>query len=488
MYILTVVRLGRSVVKNWKEGCEHRRIWRGYGLSIEEKMFERAGISMSNLRISKAAVQGFDITDTYSTELREISVVWGTCGPQGHESENLVHNVSGGAGKRFGLISMSKSNAARGVVGEWIWGVSGAGDSKGARHREDRLGDGMGGVLVDKVQGKYGARVAPVILGGVWGREGAFTVYDQYGRRAEERCGTLVDGSQCSGCALLRKKFKEDLFTYCVENGIFQDLQDTFESSDDNTNVVNAPQEPFVVKQDPGNPQSPPHIDHQVAKDRYWKIPICYDDDEDDTIAIIPVLPIEEPDNSLSMGDEHLDTIPATESDEVIKSSVEDLVQSQVSSECCHSNVINSSSDDDSPYDEDIDYVDASPPDVEIISLEVVEIVNPEVERIDDDILLTIKDDTLREKLLNVNLLIAKIDALRNNPTPSFDVVIKSTSTFSNPFLEETNTFDNSIPESETFRFNLEDFPDCEDSRFCPSLELHILSFILGIRYPNLID
>ncbi|GJR71685.1 reverse transcriptase domain-containing protein [Tanacetum coccineum] len=32
------------------------------------------------------------------------------------------------------------------------------------------------------------------------------------------------------------------------------------------------------------------------------------------------------------------------------------------------------------------------------------------------------------------------------------------------------------------------DFPDCEDSRFCPSLELHILSFILGIRYPNLID
>ncbi|GJY69638.1 hypothetical protein Tco_0472620, partial [Tanacetum coccineum] len=55
-------------------------------------------------------------------------------------------------------------------------------------------------------------------------------------------------------------------------------------------------------------------------------IPICYDDDEDDTIAITPVLPIKEPDNSLSMGDEHLDTVPATELDEVIKSSVEDLV------------------------------------------------------------------------------------------------------------------------------------------------------------------
>ncbi|GKB89853.1 hypothetical protein Tco_0962125 [Tanacetum coccineum] len=64
----------------------------------------------------------------------------------------------------------------------------------------------------------------------------------------------------------------------------------------------------------------------------------------------------------------------------------------------------NSSSDDDSPYGEDIDYVDASSPDVEIVSLEVVGIVDPEVGRIDDDILLTIKDDILCEKLLNVNL------------------------------------------------------------------------------------
>ncbi|GKB25355.1 hypothetical protein Tco_0864756 [Tanacetum coccineum] len=56
----------------------------------------------------------------------------------------------------------------------------------------------------------------------------------------------------------------------------------------------------------------------------------CYDDDDDDdeeyTIAITPDLPTEEPDNSLSMGDEHLDTIPETESDELIKSSDENLV------------------------------------------------------------------------------------------------------------------------------------------------------------------
>ncbi|GKF14639.1 hypothetical protein Tco_0056101, partial [Tanacetum coccineum] len=44
------------------------------------------------------------------------------------------------------------------------------------------------------------------------------------------------------------------------------------------------------------------------------------------TIAITPDLPTKEPDNSLSMKDEHLSTIPEIESDEVIKSSVEDLV------------------------------------------------------------------------------------------------------------------------------------------------------------------
>nr|GEZ55875.1 hypothetical protein [Tanacetum cinerariifolium] len=66
--------------------------------------------------------------------------------------------------------------------------------------------------------------------------------------------------------------------------------------------------------------------EEQVANARYWKIPTCCDDDDDSNSAITPVLSTEEPIDSLSMGDEHLDTIPATELDEVIKSSVEDLV------------------------------------------------------------------------------------------------------------------------------------------------------------------
>nr|GFD57293.1 hypothetical protein [Tanacetum cinerariifolium] len=65
--------------------------------------------------------------------------------------------------------------------------------------------------------------------------------------------------------------------------------------------------------------------EEQVVSARYWKIPACCDNDDDDNSAITPVLSIEEPVDSLSMGDEHLDTIPAMESDEVIKSSVEDL-------------------------------------------------------------------------------------------------------------------------------------------------------------------
>nr|GEX24714.1 hypothetical protein [Tanacetum cinerariifolium] len=201
------------------------------------------------------------------------------------------------------------------------------------------------------------------------------------------------------------------------------------------------------------------------------------DDDEDYTFAITPDEPIfstEEPDNSLSMGDKHLDTIPAMKSDEVIKSSVENLIPIPSESEgipehMCdvpshdnsppldvstdqiedfsESNEEVSSIDDDSFSLDNINYVEASPPDSEFVSSEVMDIVIPQVGGIDDDILLTIKDDILREKLLNVNLFIAKIEALNANPTPSSDCKTKSSSTSLNSLLEETNTFDNSLPE-----------------------------------------
>ncbi|GKA57625.1 hypothetical protein Tco_0756813, partial [Tanacetum coccineum] len=82
---------------------------------------------------------------------------------------------------------------------------------------------------------------------------------------------------------------------------------------------------------------------------QYQKIPIYYDDDDDEEssiplrdiiisglppcIAITPVLTTKEPADSLIMEDEHLDTIPATKSDEFIKSSAENLVLTPSESE-----------------------------------------------------------------------------------------------------------------------------------------------------------
>ncbi|GKE75602.1 hypothetical protein Tco_1537643, partial [Tanacetum coccineum] len=117
--------------------------------------------------------------------------------------------------------------------------------------------------------------------------------------------------------------------------------------------------------------------------------------------------------DSLSMGDEHLDTILATKLDEVIKSSVEDLVpipseSKGIPDSVCdvplcnnptplkafkkHSEIVvdikddSTSTNDDSPYGEDIDYVDASPPDSELVSLEVVENVTPEDGEMEEDL------------------------------------------------------------------------------------------------------
>nr|GEV99972.1 hypothetical protein [Tanacetum cinerariifolium] len=355
-------------------------------------------------------------------------------------------------------------------------------------------------------------------------------------------CGALYTGDFCCSKGNVEDKIlvpklpKNYLVTY------FQDFQNTSESSDESTNVVNALREPFVVKKDHGvkSSQNPPHVDEcccecgdaldrifcqqctckscgkvktlishkifmifnnsisvvisvgartrlfnkqeekwieeeQVANARYWKILPCCDDDDDYNSAITPILSTEEPDNSLSMGDEHLDTILATKSDEVIKSSVEDLILIPSESEgipdtMCDVHLVNnptpleakdhfeivinsnddiSSSDDNSLYNENIEYVEASPHDSELVSLEVAEIVIPKDEEIEDD--------NLREKLVNVNLLIAKIEALKDNPTLSSEFLTKSSSTSPKSFLEETNTFHNSLSEFKNFCFDLEE-------------------------------
>nr|GEY81388.1 hypothetical protein [Tanacetum cinerariifolium] len=213
----------------------------------------------------------------------------------------------------------------------------------------------------------------------------------------------------------------------------------------------------------------------QAANARYWNIPACCDDDDDYNSTITPVLSTEELVDSLSMGDEHPDNIPATKSDEVKKSSVEDLVLipsefEGIPDTMCDVHLVNnptsleakdhfeivinsnddiSSSDDDSLYKENIEYVEASIHNSKLVSLEVAEIVISKDEEI--------KDDNLYEKLLNVRLLIAKIKALKDKPTPSFEFLTKSSSTSPKSFLEETNTFHNSLPEFKNFYFDLKE-------------------------------
>nr|GFD26287.1 hypothetical protein [Tanacetum cinerariifolium] len=110
-------------------------------------------------------------------------------------------------------------------------------------------------------------------------------------------------------------------------------------------------------------------------------------------------------------------------------------------------------------HEENIEYVEASPHDSELVSLEAAEIDISEVEEIEDD--------NLREKLFNVHLLSANIEALRDNPTQSSEFLTKSSSTSLNSFLEETNTFHNSFPEFENFYFDLGEISSGSTATHC---------------------
>ncbi|GJR36015.1 hypothetical protein Tco_1211699 [Tanacetum coccineum] len=72
-------------------------------------------------------------------------------------------------------------------------------------------------------------------------------------------CGDPVNGLYCRSCAFVRKCLNEGWYT--IHDG------NTSESSNHNTNVVSAPQEPFIFNQDPGvnSSQSPPQSNHNCC-------------------------------------------------------------------------------------------------------------------------------------------------------------------------------------------------------------------------------
>nr|GEY27983.1 hypothetical protein [Tanacetum cinerariifolium] len=422
------------------------------------------------------------------------------------------------------------------------------------------------------------------------------------------RCGYLVDGPNCQGCALLRPELEENLVTYSL------DFQNYSEPSNASTNVVNAPREPYAVKQDNGsfdthigyncpskvlvisNPKpynnqtidelpqilpifhptfhskaespftldsTPTYVDessnvfnpppqHPVspckfygndayyghyctpqapfiypescynqeynfpqdfqnvpqqypccddcrvthdayqfvqkkleekqikeereAKAKYWKLFVCYDDDDDEersdplddniisrlpSFSAItldePILSIEEPNNSLSMGDAHLDTILAMESDEFIKSSVEDLILIPCESEGIPKHMCDVLSHDNSP-----------PFDISKDQFEDLFESNKEFSSTDDDSfsfdkinyvdLPTLSSSALREK----GDIFLFEEFLNDDHSSNFKT--KSSFTSLNSLLEETHNFDNSLHEITTFPNDLSDAESESDS------------------------
>ncbi|GJV66881.1 hypothetical protein Tco_1482390 [Tanacetum coccineum] len=240
-----------------------------------------------------------------------------------------------------------------------------------------------------------------------------------------------------------------------------------------------------------------------------WNRPTFYDDDDDEyTIiyrkpkAITPVLPIEEPDNSLIMGDEHLNTIPETESDEVIKSSVENLVPIPSEFKGIFEDICDVSSCDSDHFDAECGLINSllsrdisiASPKIDFLPKEFAgefDFIDPILPRTDEDDfdeeegeidILQIEDEILREKLLNINLLINKIEAL--NLTPSIPFVLENPSSSPIPIMdsefliEEVDTFlvlEDSIPlsiesdlgsEEDTIFLNNDPIPEYERFTF----------------------
>nr|GEZ43529.1 hypothetical protein [Tanacetum cinerariifolium] len=196
--------------------------------------------------------------------------------------------------------------------------------------------------------------------------------------------------------------------------------------------------------------------------------------------AVAPILSTKEPEYSPSMGYEHPNTTLKIESDEIIKSGVEELVpilsENKVTSEdkrecdvpiCENSHVCDdhseifsdSNNDDDISSDdndfEDIEYVEASLSDLEIVSVEEENVIQQEEEEVALEDISQIQDVDLREKLLSINRLIANIESLNDNPTP--DCVLNSS--VLNPIFEESDNSlsDNFLPEFKTFCDHTED-------------------------------
>nr|GEY09274.1 hypothetical protein [Tanacetum cinerariifolium] len=186
---------------------------------------------------------------------------------------------------------------------------------------------------------------------------------------------------------------------------------------------------------------------------------------EEQQAALAPILSTKEPENSLSMGYEHLSITPETE---VTESNAKNLLP--ITSECevtledkmecvvpifeifpdCdnHSDILFDSNNDDLSSDdesfEDIEYVDASVPDLAIEE----NVVQREEEEVDFEDISQVQDVVLREKLFSITRLISNIESLNDNSTPNRVL---------NSFESDNSLLDNFSPEFETFCYHSEE-------------------------------
>nr|GEZ20371.1 hypothetical protein [Tanacetum cinerariifolium] len=128
----------------------------------------------------------------------------------------------------------------------------------------------------------------------------------------------------CEDCRVLPKTDHCQLPQYTVNHPIFNVYNDFLHSQNELTSAQNKLMEQMtqltsmceMACQIVQKKQEEKRIEEeQAAKAQKSKILACSDDDDDYNSAITP----NEPVDSLTMGDEHLNTIPATESDEFIK-------------------------------------------------------------------------------------------------------------------------------------------------------------------------
>ncbi|GJY15315.1 hypothetical protein Tco_0385737 [Tanacetum coccineum] len=309
----------------------------------------------------------------------------------------------------------------------------------------------------------------------------------------------------------------------------------------------------------------------QAAKDRYWKIPICYDnDDDDDEKSSIPLKDIIisglPPCVAITPG------IPDKMCDVPFRDNSSPL---DISKDQFEGFSDSTSIDDDSFSVDDIDYVEASPADSELVSLEEVKDFHtedgdikdenssgstttrsdyslsdyeafyfdddhiekessgstttqsdislskydsfifdlsndpfPPADRTHPGELTSIVDSGIRENVLsmtNVNLpfeddqspLLAYVvwiflPFLTYPVTPPYLLSCGNEDTIFDPDISVYHSFMPSVSHRSGTFMKFNDCPDFEASRargfVLRSLELQILSFILGIQYPNLID